>query len=321
MDVFYRSLAAILNTTEQRAMDLVANYNTGPLEFFQSYFDGLKSIKFKSNDAVNNSANITLFVEENNIGAGASGIIKKNKAKPYVYKSIVDNWSPEKRIFYFRAIFKEAIVQTRLQSDSTHGKYVCMLSAIYKEGTNCVFKLEPLSINLAQYVASAEDPTTVCPILVRLLEVISYFKAQYAFNHNDLKLNNVMTVQDGNVIGNLKLIDFGNSSIKVGEVAFGKPSKSTPDMYFLFHNLKMELEGKAYSSNNNSVNDELLASDLFKTAESLSELPAETPIQTYIDRLKELKKGGSRTRSRRNRRNTHFHKTRRASYRNRKSSH
>jgi len=88
-------------------------------------------------------------------------------------------------------------------------------------------------------------------------------------------------------------------------------------MYFLFHNLKMELEGKAYASNNNTVNDELLASDLFKTAETLSELPAETPIQTYIDRLKELKKGGSR----RNRRNRHFLKTRRASYRNRKSSH
>jgi hypothetical protein len=78
MEVFYTSLASVLNTSKQRAKDLVANYNTGDLEFFQTYFDGLKSIKFELHNAVNDSVNITLFVEENSIGAGASGVIKKN---------------------------------------------------------------------------------------------------------------------------------------------------------------------------------------------------------------------------------------------------
>ena len=293
MDAFYKTLASVTNTSKKRAKELVANYNTGDLGFFQTYFDGLKSIKFvESGEAKNTSVNLTLFVEEDELGAGASGVIKKNKSKPYVYKSIVDNWPPERRLLYLRTIFKEAIVQTLLQSDTSYGKHVCTLSAIYRNDNNCVFQLEPLGIDLAKYIASAADPTTVCPILVRVMEVISHFKTKYGFSHNDLKLNNVMTVKEGNVLGNLKLIDFGNSSIKVGTVEFGKPSRSTPDMYLLFHNLKMELEGKAYASNN--VNDELLASPLFKAAESLSELPPETPIQNYIDVIKGLKKGGSR---------------------------
>ena len=300
MDAFYKSLAAVINTTKKRAKELVANYNTADLGFFQTYFDGLKSIKFEeSGEVKNDSVNLTLFVEENALGAGASGVIKKNKGKPYVYKSIVDNWSPERRIFYVRAIFREAIVQTLLQSDNSYGKHVCTLSAIYRNDNNCVFQLEPLGIDLSKYIASAADPITVCPILVRLMEIISYFKTKYGFSHNDLRLNNVMTVKEGNVLGNLKLIDFGNSSIKVGTVEVGKPSKSSPDMYFLFHNLKMELEGKAYASNN--VDEKLLASPIFKAAESLSELPAETPIQNYIDVIQGLTKGGSR-RSRHNRR-------------------
>ena len=300
MDAFYKSLAAVINTTKKRAKELVANYNTADLGFFQTYFDGLKSIKFEeSGEAKNDSVNLTLFVHENAVGAGAFGVIKKNKGKPYVYKSIVDNWPPEKRLLYLRAIFKEAIVQTLLQSDTSYGKHVCTLSAIYRNDNNCVFQLEPLGIDLSKYIASAADPTTVCPILVRLMEIISYFKTKYGFSHNDLKLNNVMTVKEGNVLGNLKLIDFGNSSIKVGTVEFGKPSKSSPDMFLLFHSLKMELEGKAYASNN--VDEKLLASPIFKAAESLSELPAETPIQNYIDVIKGLTKGGSR-RSRHNRR-------------------
>jgi len=297
MDAFYKSLAAVINTSKKRAKELVANYNIGDLGFFQTYFDGLKSIKFEeSSETKNASVNLTLFVEENALGAGAFGVIKKNKSKPYVYKSIVDNWPPEKRLLFVRSIFREAIVQTLLQSDKSYGKHVCTLSAIYRNDNNCVFQLEPLGIDLAKYLSAAADPSTVCPILVRVMEVISHFKTKYGFSHNDLKLNNVMTVKVGNVLENLKLIDFGNSSIKIGEVEFGKPSRSTPDMYLLFHNLKMELEGKAYASNN--VNDELLASPLFKAAESLSELPAETPIQNYIDVIKGLKKGGSRRRTR-----------------------
>jgi serine/threonine protein kinase len=165
------------------------------------------------------------------------------------------------------------------------------LSAVYREGDNCVFQLEPLGITLAKYLVS--DHKAVVPILVRLVEIISYFKTKYGFSHNDLKLNNVMT-GEGNAIGNLKLIDFGLSSIKIGTNEIGKPSLSKADMPYLFHNLKMELEGKAYASNN--VDEELLASDLFKLAESLSELPAETPIKTYIDRLQGLKGGFRNTR-------------------------
>jgi serine/threonine protein kinase len=285
-------LAAVLNTTKKRAKELVANFNAGDLGFFQTYFDGLKSVKFETGTVADGSVNLTLFVEENSLGAGASGVIRKNKGKPYVYKSMVDNWSPERRIFYLRSIFREAVVQTLLQSDKSYGKYVCMLSAIYRDGNNCVFQLEPLGIDLARYLATTGDPKVVCPILVRLMEVISYFKTTYRFSHNDLKLNNVMTVKEGNTVGNLKLIDFGLSSVRIGTVELGKPSQSKPDMYYLFHNLKMELEGKAYGSNN--VDEALLASDLFKAAESLSELPAETPIQNYIDVIKGLKKGGSR---------------------------
>jgi hypothetical protein len=43
MDAFYKSLASVINTSKKRAKELVANYNTGDLGFFQTYFDGLKS--------------------------------------------------------------------------------------------------------------------------------------------------------------------------------------------------------------------------------------------------------------------------------------
>jgi len=311
LDVFYTSLARLINTDTEKARELVTNFNKGSIGFFQSYFDGLVSAKLETADAPDGSVNVTLFVEEDDIGSGAMGVIRKNRAKPFVYKSTRDMYGASKRLIYLKSIFKELIIQTLLQNDAEFGKHICRLSAVYKVSNDCVFQLEPLGINLTQYLGTDDGPKKIVPILIKLLEVIGHFRKTYGFSHNDLRLDNVMTVKEGNTVSNLKLIDFGLSSINIGDVEIGKPSISKADMPYLFNNLKIVLEGRAYSSNN--VDEALLASPLFKTAETLSEIPVETSLETYIGSLigvqesqdlqeaQELKKGGSR-RGRRNRR-------------------
>lgn len=274
MDKFYSNLASVLNTSPELAEQLVLNYNNGDLEFFQTYFTYFPTAVFAANNAKNNSVNMTIFVEEDNIGAGGFGSIKKNRTKPFVYKTIINRYSEEKRLQYLRPIFKEAIIQTLLQSDPKNGKHICKLYKVYRVGNECVFQIESLETTIEKYFEM--NPGHITKVIVKLLEIINYFKTTYGFSHNDLKLDNVMTVKQ-----DIKLIDFGLSSIQFDAVTIGKPSKTKADMQYLFYSLSKHLEVEPNEFSN--------------LIDTMAQLPIDTPIQTYIHMLLEAepKQGGA----------------------------
>lgn len=290
---FYANLATAINTTPEKAQTLVKDFNTGTLEFFSSYFDSLPTATLVTNNTKNNSVNVTLFVEEDPIGSGAFATIQKNRSQPFVYKLLQNRYYKENRLQYIKPLFKEIVIQTLLQSDTKYGKHICKLYKVYKVGSDAVFQIEPLETTIETYF-EAQKPeskaTTITKTFVKLLEIISHFKNTYGFSHNDLKLDNVMTVKAG---ADLKLIDFGLSSIKFGTIELGKPSKAKADMQYLFYSLSkyLEVEPNAFS----------------ELVETLVQLPIETPIQTYVDKLQPPKaQSGSSRRKTKKARSTRF---------------
>jgi serine/threonine protein kinase len=194
-----------------------------------------------------------------------------------VYKSLKNRYTSDKRLNYLKSIFQEAIIQTLLQSDTSYGKYVCKLYKVYKVGNDCVFQMEHLETTLGRYIQANEEAYEENPepinIMVRktavkVLEIINYFNTTYGFSHNDLSLDNVMITKEGT---NPKLIDFGLSSIKFDSIQIGKQLKTRYDPTYLLYKLWLYLD--------------INPTEFSNTLETLTMLPPETPIQTYIDAL------------------------------------
>jgi len=275
MEQFYTNLRYILNISLEQAITLVTNFKTGDLDFFQTYFDALPSASFSTE---NSSENSVLYVEEENIGAGAFGTIKKNKTRPFVYKSLENKFFLSNPLTYLKSIFQEAIIQTLLQSDSSHGIYICKLYKLYKTGPNtCIFQMESLMMTtLAKFIRDKEESYIVNPEplnkilqkhLIKILEIINYFNTAYGFSHNDLSLENIMVDRNS-----IKLIDFGLSSINFGTIQIGKKLKSRMDQNYLCSKLATYLD--------------INPNEFSKYLETLAIMPPETPIQTYIIMLK-----------------------------------
>lgn len=287
MDAFYKNLASLLNTTKPLAKELVTKYNTSSLEFFLSRFAALPSASLVINNVKNDSVNTTLFVEDDSIGAGGFGTVKKNRTQNFVYKTIVDRYPADNRLQYLKLIFKEVIIQALLQSDVKYGKYICRLYKVWRVSNDVVLQLEPLEITLDKYLETANSEETERLALVKILQIIGYFKTMYGFSHNDLRLDNVMAVKKTNTIENIKLIDFGLSSINYKGIELGKPSLRRADIQYLLYSVSKYLEVKYLN---------IPPTDFPNLIEELLVLPIETPIQTYIDKLnpKSAKGGKSR---------------------------
>jgi serine/threonine protein kinase len=287
MELFYTTLGAVLNTTPEKAETLVTQFGKGDMDFFQSYFEELPSAKLEEGDEKNTSVNVTLFVNDN-LGSGGYGSVKRNRNKQFAYKIVPDRESSAKRLLYLKSIYKEAIIQTLLQCDPKYGKYICKLFKVYKVGNDCVFQVEIIQTTFEQYFRSfeesyMEDPAplnaTVLKVAVKVLEILNHFRTKYGFNHNDLSLSNIMTAKQGNTAEQLKLIDFGKSSVKFGNIEIGKPLQTRIDTQYFLSKLWGELD--------------LNTTEFSGLIQTLSELPADTPYKTYVDALQE-KKGGKR---------------------------
>jgi len=308
METFYKALESVFNITPEMAKTLVRNFNTGDLAFFETYFKALPTVKLdtgnskkffenyfnasptvklETGNTKNISANETLFIEEESIGSGGYGIIFKNRARPYLYKMVIDHARVDDKntLLYFKTNFKEAIIQTLLQCDVTYGKYVCRLYKVYRSGNDFVFQIEPLEITLEKYLylnrLEEHLPETAGKILLKLIEIVNYFNANYGFNHNDFSSTNIMTLKEGNIVENIKLIDFGRSSVNFADVQLGSLKTKRDDLNNLFiSTMKYKLEEK----------DRKLFSKIIK-------LPSETPMKTFTNILsskKKNKKGGKR---------------------------
>ena len=71
---------------------------------------------------------------------------------------------------------------------------------------------------------------------------MNYFYVKYGFNHYDLSTSNIMTTKTGDA-ENIKLIDFGKSTLKFGGIQIGKSGKRT-DTVNLFQVIKYNLDEK-----------------------------------------------------------------------------
>lgn len=241
-------LETVLNISKDQATTLLAEFNNGDLGFFQSYFDALPTVKLQTGSAVDISANTTLFINEDHIGEGGYGTVYRNRARPYVYKLMTDyNRVNNKNSFhYLKNNFKEAVIQTILQSDAAYGKYVCRLYKVYRDGNNFVFQMEPLETSLAKYIYENRfvegRNEIVAKALIKIIEIMNYFYVKYGFNHRDLSTDNIMTTKTGDA-ENIKLIDFGKSTLEFGGIQIGKSGKRS-DIVNLFKVIKWDLDEK-----------------------------------------------------------------------------
>jgi hypothetical protein len=292
MDAFYAALESVLNITSEQAKTLVANFNSGDLAFFQTYFDALPTAKLQTTYVKDISANTTLFIKPDHIGEGGYGTVFKNRTQPYVYKFVTDykRVNNKNSLQYLKTNFKEAIIQTLLQSDPIYGKHVCHLYKVYRNDVDFVFQLEPLETTLEKYIYTNRDkenlPEIVEKTLFKLILIINHFYVTYGFNQGDAGPSNTMTANSQDFAENLKLIDFGGATITALKV--GKPTQKPTSTKTLYAVLKYRLH---------ESNRKLFA--------KLVNLPPETPVKTLTNILQaKTKKGGATLRKTRKSRRT-----------------
>jgi serine/threonine protein kinase len=284
MVLFFSTLESVLNINSEMAQRLVTNFNTGDLPFFEAYFNALPTAKLEHSNVKNGSVDYTLFIDEASIGEGGYGTIYKNRVRPYVYKTMEDYTRVDNKnsLLYLKTNFKEAIIQALLQSDLTYGKHVCRIYKVYKTGNNFIFQIEPLEIELDKYISKhhTEDHLyeTMPRVLLKLVEILNYFYVKYGFNHNDMSTSNVMTVKTGAIAENLKLIDFGKSTVKFGGIEIGTYAKKRNDTIHLYKVIKFYMAEKYRAPFNRIVN-----------------LSPETPYAVLLAAFEKInKKGGVR---------------------------
>ena len=282
MEAFYTALESVLNISPEQAKTLVANFNTAPLPFFETYFEALPTAKLQTTNVKDISANTTLFIEEDHIGEGGYGTVFKNRTKPYVYKFVTDykRLNNKNSLEYLKTNYKEAIIQTLLHSDPIYGKHVCRLYKVYRDGNDFVFQLEPLETTLDKYMYKNRNeenlPEVVEKALFKLILIINHFYVTYGYNQGDASPGNIMTSNSEDFAENLKLIDFGVARITALKI--GIPTQKPTDTKSLYTILKYKLR---------ESNRKLFA--------KLVKLPPETPVKTLTNILiAKTKTGGTR---------------------------
>lgn len=276
---FYLNLAAIITSTPEKARTLVREFNTDNESFFEGYFNRLPTAKLARNTRKNNNANATLFINNVNAGKGAFGVLSRNRTLPYVYKTVANQ---EPRLKFLKSIFREVIIQTLLQCDSLYGKHICEIYKLYRNGKDCIIKMERLNTTLYDYVRRTNDMFKANPelhnrlvqaYLLKLFNILNHFRNMYGFKHNDLHEMNIMT--NSVDIMEIKLIDFGFSSIHFATIHIDS-GNGLPDCY------NITLSVMQHVKNITPRFAALLKSITDKVDES-------TPITKYIELLSDRK--------------------------------
>jgi hypothetical protein len=152
------------------------------------------------------------------------------------------------------------------------------------------------------------------PAGLKIIEIFNYFKVRYGFTQSDYSPVNLMTVKNGDVVESLKIIDFGLSTVRFGDIQIGsqkKPKRTETEGLFII--LKYELDEKTRKLFSKIVKQppetpiETLRDILYSKAKTRTrKQPPKTQIQTLRDTLYSTQtgKGGSRSRhvTRKNRR-------------------
>ena len=156
------------------------------------------------------------------IGKGAFGSVYKGTSGR-VYKKIQQT---------YKDVYREALIQSLLSSDKSHGQHICKIEALYRDKDDekpfFYFKMEAVDMTLAQYLDLLADRSEdkkihtayLAYILAQVANVLDYFKKTYRFYHNDLHSNNVMIRLLDNGQYMIKFIDFGMSCITIEGITY-----------------------------------------------------------------------------------------------------
>lgn len=187
---------------------------------------------------------------------GEFGYVKPNKSRPnFVYKIQTIDSSPSVKMA--RAFFSEALVNIVLQLDPRAEPHVMKLYKVYTapsyRGIEILFKLEALGypVEVVFHFGLGADLERNKKIALTmygpLLETIQYLRATYDFCHGDLHARNVMLPKSLNIdaidlkLLQVKMIDFGFSGLRVGDMRFGRPYSVSKEDFekelvpFLYH--------------------------------------------------------------------------------------
>jgi hypothetical protein len=291
---FYTNLSLIMSATVDDARRLVAEFNEEgeeeegeegdedesgeKLAFFQTLFDHLPSATVTSTDAVNASVSETFFSNDEGI-KGEWGVVYTDRVLPFAYKVFFTRpfekpgYSENTcRLAYLKALFKEVIIQTLLQSDAKYGHHICKAHKLYRTGDQGLLKMDKLEVSLKYIIEEEEGDSDrsahLLAILAKLFEILIHFYDKYDFQHNDLHAANIMTVRVGDRVANLALIDFGNSCAKIGDVEIEDLSEE--DFNVLFAEAPVHVSARVVA--------------LFET---LAALPQESSYEMYLAKIVE----------------------------------
>lgn len=307
---FYKLLGTMIHCSEEDALSLVhgLNANEGSKDFFVPYFQRLPEIKIiteKGEVLHGNQSTKQALTVSTEIGRGTFSLVYANsKPNTFTYKLIKKRRTDNTGMSYLYASFKEIIIQLFLQSDKTmysrsmsYGDFICKLQGIYRTSDEIILKMEYLSESygksLRYHLVQSSIMAPATPIemdkiikqdILNFITLLKYFRDNYNFHHQDLKIENVMVGE----YSQMKLIDFGYESyIEIDGVKLGSIQRGRDDVYLFIDSLQ-ELIGKKITPGFNA------------TLEALKSRGYDT-LDEYITELKKAK-GGSRKKTRRLRR-------------------
>ena len=160
------------------------------------------------------------------LGKGAFGSVYKGTSGR-VYKKVEEA---------YKDVYREALIQSLLSSDKSHGQHICKIEALYRDKDDekpfFYFKMEAVDMTLARYLDLLADRSEgglihtaqLAEILIEIAKILDYFKKVYSFYHNDLHTNNIMIKNLANGEYIITFIDFGGSCIEINKVKY-KPHK------------------------------------------------------------------------------------------------
>ena len=305
MEEFYKTLADMIHCTPDEASVLVKGLNTNRWKdaFFTPYIEKLPSVTV----LYKGSAPYGIYPPQQTITVkdprmrGEFSNVFTNTEGPFVYKVLATGGYIKHAVPYLSNTFKEIIIQTLLQSDPTHGQFICKLHGVFVAAKReIILKLENLPRSYKDYLLSdvlkktykrdsmVANSIKIKEDLIKLFRILQHFRDTYGFQHYDLHFDNIMVDETGE----FKLIDFGYETYaRIDGVDIGRSGVGEPDVYRLIRTLRPALSTVLFTAEFKA----LLASIEAESHDS------KIPLEYYIDKLSayNVSEGGKRKTRRR----------------------